>query len=264
MARPREAKDEPVRYRPYKDFKMENEYCCPDNTSGCMVCGRELYCIPDTPLLAKCFYCGKEETTHVFCPEGHYACDECHSKDILRLVESECMKSDSSDPIELALDIFSLPKLHMHGPEYHSIVPAVLVAAYGNSVNSKDAAAVREAISRGRAVPGGICGTHGACGAGIGVGIAYSIIHKATPYSKEERGEANRMTALALTAISLFGGPRCCKRDSISAIETAKKYFQCFGTIGKKYICSQFTDNEKCIKTECPYYPANNKKQMDF
>jgi hypothetical protein len=75
---------------------------------------------------------------------------------------------------------------------------------------------------RGKAIFGGICGTHGACGACIGVGIAYSLIHKVTPYSKEDRGEANRMTALALCAISCYGGPRCCKRDSITAIETAK------------------------------------------
>lgn len=237
---------------------MGNDACCSnnDNISGCMVCGAELICTPDKPFQAECYYCGKQELTHVFCLEGHYVCDDCHRKDILELVEQICLDSDLADPIELALCIFDLPKLHMHGPEYHSIVPAVLVAAYGNSAKYKDSEVIKEAISRGKSIIGGICGTHGACGAGISVGIAYSIIHQVTPYSKEERGNANRMTALALTAISQFGGPRCCKRDSMVAIEIAKKHFGCFTDYGEsKYICSQFVYNEMCIRSECPFYP---------
>lgn len=237
--------------------------CCSDigNISGCMVCGRELFCTPDKPLRANCFYCGQEEITHVFCLAGHYVCDECHRKDILDIVELECIKSVLTDPIELALSIFDLPELHMHGPEYHSIVPAVLVTAYGNSIAQKNGATIKEAISRGKAIFGGICGTHGACGACIGVGIAYSIIHQVTPYSKKDRGNANRMTALALTAISRFGGPRCCKRDSMLAIETAKKHFGCFTDSSKsKYICSQFVNNDMCIKNKCLYYPDSGKR----
>ncbi len=236
---------------------MKKSDCCskPDYISGCMVCGRQLFCTPDMPLRARCFYCGKEAATHVFCLEGHYVCDECHRKDILELVEQICIDSDLTDPIELALCIFDLQRLHMHGPEYHSIVPAVLVTAYGNSTNNKDIAAIREAITRGKAITGGVCGTHGACGAGIGVGIAYSIIHQVTPYSKKERGSANQMTAHALTMIGKLGGPRCCKRDSMIAIETAKAQFGCFDDSGIRYICSQFPGNDMCIKGECPYYP---------
>jgi hypothetical protein len=232
--------------------------CClnTDHVFGCMVCGRELYCTADEPLRARCFYCGKEEDTYVFCLEGHYVCNECHSKDILEFVETACIESDLTDPVELALQIYELPGLHMHGPEYHSIVPSVLVTAYGNVVQHKDSAAIKEAIARGKAIFGGICGTHGACGACIGVGIAWSIIHQVTPYSKEERGNANLMTALALTAISRLGGPRCCKRDSIIAIETAVKHFGCYSHSGEsRYVCSQYPFNEMCIKNRCPYFP---------
>ncbi len=222
-----------------------------------MICGSDLFCTPDMPLRANCFYCGSENRTHVFCPEGHYVCDKCHREDVLGLVEQICIDSDLTDPGELALCIFDLPKLHMHGPEYHSIVPAVLVTAYGNCANNKDVSAIQEAILRGKSIFGGICGTHGACGAGIGLGIAYAIIHQVTPYSKEERGNAIKMTAFALTAISRLGGPRCCKRDSMVAIETAKEHFKCFTGSGEnRYLCSQFINNEMCIKIECPYYPA--------
>ena len=239
---------------------MAQNGCCSEgeHLTGCMVCGAELLCTPDMLFSAECYYCGKVEQTHVFCAEGHYVCDECHRKDILELVEQICIDSDLTDPVELALCIFEIPKLHMHGPEYHSIVPAVLVSAYGNNVNNKDIHAIKEAISRGKQVFGGICGTHGACGACIGVGIAYSIIHKVTPYSKEERGEANKMTALALTEISRYGGPRCCKRDVITAITTAKKNFGCFeNTEESRYVCSQFVYNDMCLRHTCPYYPIN-------
>jgi hypothetical protein len=204
----------------------------------------------------KCFYCGKESISYVFCPERHFVCDECHRKDILEMVEQICIDSDLTDPVELALSIFNLPKLHMHGPEYHSIVPAVLVSAYGNMTGSKDISAIKQAISRGKVIPGGLCGTHGACGAGIGAGIACSIIHRTTSLSKEDRGEANRMTADALMAISLYDGPRCCKRESITAIESAKKNFKVFNESGvAKYECIQFADNQMCIQGDCPFYP---------
>ncbi len=239
---------------------MSNDSCCcsPDNKSGCLVCGAELIYTPDMSFNVECYYCGKTELTNVFCLEGHYVCNECHRKDILEIVEQICIDSGLTDPVELALCIFDIPTLHMHGPEYHSIVPAVLVSAYGNCIKNKDPSAVKEAILRGKAIFGGICGTHGACGACIGVGIAYSIIHKVTPYSKEDRGEANRLTALALNAISRYGGPRCCKRDSITSIETVKEHFGCFDNAGEsKYVCSQFVYNDMCLKTACPYYPPN-------
>ena len=96
--------------------------------------------------------------------------NDCHSKDILELVAQICTDSDLTDPLALALCIFDIPMLHMHGPEYHSIVPAVLVSAYGSSVGTKEPSVIAEAILRGRAIFGGICGTHGACGACIGRG----------------------------------------------------------------------------------------------
>ena len=238
---------------------MSHEVCCcssKDSHTGCLVCGAELLYSPDMALSAECYFCGITERTNVFCREGHYVCDACHSKDILDLVEQICIDSDLKDPVELALCIFDIPNLHMHGPEYHSIVPAVLVSVYGSVVGCKDAALIREAITRGKAIFGGICGSHGACGAGIGVGIAYSVIHQVTPYAKEDRGEANRLTALALDAISRHGGPRCCKRDAITAIESAAAHWESLrGTVKSRYICCQHVYNDMCLRYACPYYP---------
>ena len=241
---------------------LDNNNCCcaPDHQTGCMVCGDPLYCTADMPLRAVCFYCGREEETSVFCLGGHYVCDNCHSKDILELAENVCLTCGYKDPVEILLAIFELPGLHMHGPEYHSFVPAALVAAYGNASDRLDKKAVSEAIRRGKAVFGGICGSHGACGAAIGVGIAYSVLHGVTPYSTQERGAANKMTSLALAEISNFGGPRCCKRDSMLAVETAKRQLGVYEDTGAKYVCSQFPDNDMCLKTGCPYFPTNQNK----
>jgi len=227
--------------------------------SECMVCGGKLIYtgdfIENKSVRVRCYYCGKEEDARSICINGHYACNECHSRSILVSVEQVCSESDLEDPMEIAAQIFKLPELHMHGPEYHCIVPAVLVAASGNINGDKKLSAIKEAIRRGEEVKGGFCGSHGACGAGLGVGIAYSIIHRVTPYSEDQRGAANRVTALALSKISEFGGPRCCKRDSMIAIEVAKKTFKEFDAcIDFQYACEQSGGNSGCIHHKCPYF----------
>ena len=235
--------------------------CNDEHTSGCMICGEELMYtdeyMDNTLIHAQCAYCKKEEDTRVICCKGHYVCDECHRKEILDFVEQICGQSDLTDPVELAEQIFQLPGLHMHGPEYHSIVPAILMTAYDNKIMRDKKTDIAEAIKRGKDIKGGVCGSHGACGAAIGIGIAYSIIHRVTPFSQEERGTANRMTALALLEISRFGGPRCCKRDAMLAIETALKHMGCFTAMDdRRYICRQFMNNKGCIGVVCPYFPS--------
>lgn len=224
-------------------------------TSGCIICGGELHNISGKALLAKCQLCGKEETTHTFCMNGHYVCDDCHRGEVLELVLDMLMENDSKDPIEIALSIFELKGLNMHGPEYHSIIPGVLVAAYGNVKGNKSRELIKEAMDRGKDINGGFCGSHGACGAALALGIASSVINQATPFSNEERCEVNRLTGLGLVAISEKGGARCCKRDGITSIKVFKDELGCFEDSGAEYICSQFPDNEVCIMTKCPYFP---------
>lgn len=233
-------------------------------TSGCTVCGEELVYSTRQPVKAKCHYCGKEYETYVVCRNNHYVCDECHGKNVLELVEEICTATDIKDPIELANIIFEIPGLNMHGPEYHSIVPAILVTAYQNNTEKKDPAGIKEAIKRGRDTKGGYCGTHGACGAAIGAGAAYSIINEASPMSKESRGNANLITAHALLDISKLGGPRCCKRETILSLKSAKLKIDVFKAANEaEYICKQFKDNKDCIGNKCPYFPikvTNDRK----
>jgi len=229
-------------------------------TEDCIVCGADLIYRKETTEEI-CLICGHSFPTHAICTRGHYVCDACHSKDILERVESMLAGSQDCDPVHLALRIFEIPGLNMHGPEYHSIVPAILVAAWQNSNNNLTVSAVHEAIERGKSIKGGSCGLHGNCGAGVGAGIAVSVIEEATPLSTVSRGAANRATALSLLAISEHGGPRCCKRDAITSIESfmaSTPYFH--EPHHTAYVCRQYAKNKSCMGKICPYHPINQTK----
>jgi len=97
----------------------------------------------------------------------------------------------------------------MHGPEHHVMVGAALLTAYKNAGGEIDLSkALQEIHSRGKAVPGGVCGFWGACGAGISTGQFVSIITGSTPLSVESWGWSNQMTAKALDCIGKEIGRR--------------------------------------------------------
>lgn len=151
----------------------------------------------------------------------------------------------------------SHPSLPMHGPEHHSIVPAVLVAAAKNAGYAVPDDAIEKAISRGMKVPGGWCGFYGACGAAIGAGIAISVLTGATPLTGKERSLALEATSLALSDIS-DDQPRCCKRSSRKAIKFAVQYMQAKLNIQLKddnpELCNYSSRNKECSKADCIYY----------
>lgn len=238
----------------------EDACCCSgDQAQGCVVCGKTLT-YSDKVSTEKCFICGETFETYITCKD-HYVCDGCHSADILTIAERYLAASSEIDPVKLAKKIFDLPGLKMHGPEYHSIVPAILIAAYQNLIGTRNPAKIAEAIKRGRDIKGGSCGYIGGCGAAIGTGIAASIIEKATPMSTIERSKAMKASGKALIAVSKHGGPRCCKRDAMTSIESFIKNSGYFDGIGDtKYTCRQFRLNKDCIGSKCPYYPKVKMK----
>jgi hypothetical protein len=226
-----------------------------EKTEGCVFCGKTLV-YSQSPKAETCLVCGKTIDALASCTEGHYICDTCHSADILTRVERHLAEASEADPVALAARVFDLPGLNMHGPEYHSIVPAVLVKAYQNKTGAKGTKAVAEAIRRGKDIKGGSCGYCGGCGAAVGSGIAAAVIEHGSPMSNEERGKALRLSGQALLAISRHGGPRCCKREAITSIESFVKNSGCFdGTAPAPYVCRQFKKNKDCIGIRCPYFP---------
>ncbi len=165
--------------------------------------------------------------------------------------------STETNPSAIIEKVMSHPSVPMHGPEHHAIVPAAVVAAVKNTGYPVPDRAVEKAIERGSKIPGGWCGFFGACGAGMGAGIAVSVITGATPVTGKPRSLANEATSLALQKMA-DGGPRCCKRASRNAVKVAVNFLETKLGISLPRVetiaCHYVNRNRECIQKACPYY----------
>lgn len=233
--------------------------------NNCLICGGKIIYSQQAEKL-KCEFCHRDFISETKCENGHYICDECHSKPGLQLIMDYCLSSDSKNPITIATSVMKHPSIHMHGPEHHVLFPSALLTAYHNAGGEIDLAkALQQAQIRGSKVPGGICGLWGSCGAGIGAGIFFSIATESSPLSAETWGQGNNITAKCLAKIAETGGPRCCKRDGFSAMLTAIDYTaETLGITMEKpqdIICGFTHLNNECLKNKCPYHPQNHKNK---
>jgi hypothetical protein len=227
-----------------------------DKKENCGVCGKPL--VYGTEQVTKtCDYCGKDYPALIYCPAGHYICDACHSRGALEVLRDVLSRTDSADPFEILEIVMAHPAVPMHGPEHHAILPAVIVTAVKNAGYPVPEGALEKAIERGSRLPGGWCGSHGACGGGVGVGIAVSVLTEATPLTGPSRGLANAATANALAKI-VDNGPRCCKRSVRKGLEAAIEFLD--KTLGVSLVtdqtikCRYMARNKECILQECPYF----------
>ena len=228
-----------------------------DTKTGCLVCGKPIvYSLKNAAYT--CSLCGGLFKANAVCEEGHYVCDKCHSSaqegGFLALLRT----TDEKDPGEIFRQVASLECVHMHGPEHHSIVPCVMIAAFRNNGGEVDfEEALEEAAERGGQIPGGVCGSWGACGAAIGSGVFASVMADLTPYKEDGWDAAQRLTARCLEKIAAVGGPRCCKRTSRISIAAcvvfAKERYGVEMPL-EDYRCTHYAINEECIQERCPYY----------
>ena len=235
-----------------------------DNKENCLICEARLQYL-DEPVEMECVCCHKKFKSQVRCENGHFICDECHSKSGADLVLQYCTKTKEQDPYIIARQLFKDAGIHIHGPEHHILVPSVLTAAYLNKTGRED---LKEKClllcrDRGEKVPGGFCGYAGCCGAGVGVGIFFSVIQETSPLNSESWGEVNRATGRALMNIGKYDGPRCCKRNTFLALDTAneilKEQFK-INLVSRKYYCGWFNRNEECLKEKCEYHPKKSEE----
>jgi hypothetical protein len=231
-----------------------------DHKTGCLICGEELV-YQKEPAQLECFYCRQVYDSNAKCRNGHYVCDRCHSLPAIDLIENYCISSKSEDPLELALTLMRNPRIKMHGPEHHFLVPAVLLAAYYNSKKEygEKATKIRMAKKRASQILGGFCGFYGNCGAAVGTGIFVSLVTGATPLSVAEWKLANLVTAKSLLTIAEHGGPRCCKRTTFLAIleaaDFAKENLGVDFKINKELKCEFYPLNKECLRQNCPFHP---------
>ena len=231
---------------------------------ACLICGEPLVYY-ETAREMTCFYCGRVFPSNAACEAGHFVCDACHSRKAVEDILAYCGACKSRDPIAVAKALMAGPFVHMHGPEHHVLVGAALLTAWHNSGGQGDfPAALAELARRGEQVPGGACGFWGCCGAAVSAGIFFSVAAGATPLAGESWGLANRATAAALQAIGDIGGPRCCKRDSFTAIlqaaDLCRRELGVDMEIPERVVCGFFPQNRECLGRRCPYHPAEKEQ----
>ncbi len=228
------------------------------HSSGCLICGKPLV-YSSQAMEQTCAYCGRGFKSEARCEAGHFVCDACHGADADDLIEQFCLRADSRNPVEMAVTLMSHPSVAMHGPEHHFLVPAVLLAAYHQVEPDGDLGVkLKQARKRAEGVRGGSCGFCGNCGAAVGTGIFISLVTGATPVSKLGWQLSNRMTAQSLLAVAEHGGPRCCKRDTFLALQSAQSFlennFDLTLEMPAAVRCDFSPLNKECLKADCPFY----------
>ena len=224
--------------------------------SGCVVCGAMLVYGAETSE-KMCVVCNRICISNAECENGHFVCDACHRTGVDALIPY-LLNSKEKSPVKLMQHLLKLPQIHMHGPEHHIIVPCVLLAAYRNSGGEINLArALEEAITRGKQIPGGVCGFWGVCGAAAGAGVYASIVTGSNPLNSKAWHLPQMLSSRCLEKIAEIGGPRCCKRTSHVAIYEAIRFTEeRLGiTIPKEeFNCTYSDRNTECLNSRCPYF----------
>ena len=228
------------------------------NPGACLICGRPLQYFQQEQEMT-CVLCGKHFPSRASCEEGHYVCDDCHAKRGVEVILDYCRKSPLKDPIQMAQEIMDDPFIYMHGNEHHILVGATLLTAYHNAGGKLELEpALEEMRKRGGSYPGGSCGFWGCCGAAVSAGMFCSIATGTTPLSGKSWGLSNAITACALERIAALGGPRCCKRNSFTAIRAAvefsREHLGVSMELPDRILCRHSSENQQCIRKACPYY----------
>ena len=241
---------------------LEGEDCCAcftplKQTHNCMVCGEGLV-YGNTDKEEKCHYCGLLKHSSVTCKKGHFVCDECHSKEALAVIEHVCASSKETDMLKLFYQIREHPAILKHGPEHHSMVPAIIITTYRNLGGTLGADALKTALNRGSHIPGGACGFLGICGAAAGVGIAFAIILESSPMKAKARASAQKVTHAVLGKIAEYEAARCCNREVWSALTIAAALSDSFLHVKllaeQKVKCDQKKFNQQCYGRQCPIF----------
>lgn len=205
-----------------------------------------------------CYYCGTKQHSSVTCKEGHFVCDACHSKEALAVIEHLCTTTQESDMLKLFYQIREHPSIPKHGPEHHSMVPAIILTAYRNLGGTLPQNALKTALNRGSSITGGACGFLGICGAAAGVGIAFAIILESSPMKAQARSSAQKVTHAVLGQIAQYEAARCCNREVWTALNIASSlsgeflHVKLLAEIEVK--CDQKKFNQYCYGKACPIF----------
>lgn len=176
-----------------------------------------------------------------------------------KYIQTECLKSTSKNPLEIARKLMSNDLISINGPEHHFLDGAAFLTAYKNAGGKIDLRlALENLASRSILMPGATCGYWGVCGSASSLGAAFSIINHTSPLSDSDYYKDNmEYTSHVLGIMSKIGGPRCCKRNAFIALSYAITFAkEKYGVIMEtsKIECEFYNKNPDCIKERCPFY----------
>jgi hypothetical protein len=157
------------------------------------------------------------------CSDGHYVCDTCHAENALQVIERICLTTGATDMLALFEEITAHPAFPDNGPEYHSLIPGVILATARNLGLQVSEETLLAGIRRGGQMAGGSCAYWGICGAATGVGVAFSLLLEANPMKAEARQAVQAAVGQVLAWISALRAARCCRRDSVLALRKAAR-----------------------------------------
>lgn len=224
----------------------------------CLVC-RQPLTYAEAPQTVHCHVCETAGLSLIRCPEGHYICDLCHSRRPLELLPAYLPKVRGTSPEEILEALLELPGLTMHGPEHHPLgALALLLACERQGADLPDGYQA-EAIRRGLQIPGGACGYLGACGAGVSLGIAVSLLTAATPLKGRERQLAQAAAAAGLQQAG-DGHARCCKRALRRVVREGRRFLAdqlqiVLPAPAGAVRCRDQRRNRECPEVACRYFP---------
>ncbi|MDD6328512.1 MAG: DUF5714 domain-containing protein [Lachnospiraceae bacterium] len=178
--------------------------------------------------------------------------------------KAECIIKDikqenGTNPVRIFKNIAKKEYVSIHGPEHHILDGASLLVAYKNAGGDIDIdRALETLMGEGLRMPGAMCGLWGICGAITSVGAALSIIDGTGPLSTDGTwGNHMQFTSDAIGELGKINGPRCCKRDAMTAFKHGILYVNNHYGVTLEYEhtkCEYSGFNEQCIKDRCPYY----------
>ncbi len=225
--------------------------------TGCLVCGAPLF-YREEDSLERCHYCQAALAANAVCEQGHFVCDACHTSEALAAIEHVCQTTADTDLIALLDEFRRHPAIPRHGPEHHVLVPALILTAYRNLGGNVTPEMFRTAISRGQSVSGGACGSLGVCGAAAGVGIAFSLLLKASPVKPIERRQVQRVVQEVLGELTSLEAARCCQRECWLALRKAADLSRELLPIplqaAAPLVCRQSGERPDCLQSHCPLW----------
>lgn len=226
-----------------------------------MVCGSPLDYLKQSEQLT-CSSCGNREGASIKCPQGHFVCEACHTRDSRKMIEDITFTTQLKDPVEIAELMMNHPALPMLGCEHAFIAAGALLAALRNSpyakVTNQD---IYEVFDRtAKQAVGGYCGLTGVCGIAPAVGACFSVFLGSRCGSDTEQKITMDAVIKVSQCIAGLTGPSCCKAYVRSALAAAVEIFvERFGIVlpvaKLSIICEDSNRHPHgCREEKCPYY----------